>query len=83
MSASVTGSADHFGDYGVSRALRIGKQILNALTERAAVAADRSRFAALPQRYLDDIGMTAGERAEVLHYEEPMIDGWRVVASHL
>ena len=83
MAATITGSAHHFGDYGVSGALRICKQILNAITERAAVAGDRSRFAALSPRYLDDIGLTAGERAEILQYDEPMIDGWRVVASHL
>ncbi len=61
----------------------IGKQILNALTERAAAAAERSRFAALPSRYLDDVGMTEAERAAALGYEEPAVDGWRVVASHL
>ena len=59
---------------------------LTRFAERAVVAADRSRFAALPARYLDDIGMTASERAAALGYlgyEEPMIDAWRVVASHL
>ena len=61
----------------------IGKHILNALTERAVAAAERSRFAALPPRYLDDVGMTEAERAAALGYEEPMVDGWRVVASHL
>ena len=62
---------------------RISKQILNALAERAAAAAEISRFAALPSRYLDDVGMTEADRAAVLGYDEPCGDGWRVVASHL
>lgn len=62
---------------------RISKQILNALAERASGAAERSRFAALPSRYLDDVGMTEADRAAVLGYDEPTVDGWRVVASHL
>ena len=62
---------------------RVSKQILNALAERASVAAERSRFAALPGRYLDDVGMTEADRAAVLGYDEPSVDGWRVVASHL
>ena len=65
------------------RADAVGKQILNAIADRAAVMAERSRFAMLPARYLDDAGMTAGERAEALGYDEPMIDGWRIVASDL
>ena len=56
---------------------------LNALAARAAAAAERSRFATLPRRYLDDVGMTEGERAAVLGYEERPGDGWGVVASHL
>ena len=47
------------------------------------MAADRSRFAALPARYLDDVGLTAAERASALGCDETMIDPWRVVASHL
>ncbi len=61
----------------------ISKQILNALAERAAVAAERSRFAALSPRLLDDVGITGAERAAILGYDEPAVDGWRVVASHL
>ncbi len=61
----------------------IGKQILNALAERAAAASERSRFAALPSRYLDDVDMTEAERAAALGYEESITDGWRVIASHL
>jgi hypothetical protein len=68
---------------GILRAFRIGKRILYAVADLARVAADRSRFAALSARYLDDVGMTEAERAAVLGYEERTTDGWRVVASHL
>jgi hypothetical protein len=83
MAAFVAGSAHSSSEFGFSAALKMGKQILNAFAERAAIAAERSQFATLSSRYLDDIGMTAGERAAALNYEEPVIDGWRVVASHL
>ena len=83
MRAYLAGSAHHHFDFGLSGALRVGKQILDAVAERARIAADRSRFAALPPRYLDDIGITAAERAQILGYEESTTDGWRVVASHL
>jgi len=59
------------------------KQILNAVRAHAAIAAERSRFAGLSQRYLDDVGVTAAERAAALGYEDEALDGWRVVASHL
>ena len=62
---------------------RLGKRILNALAAHAAAASERSRFAALPSRYLDDVGMTEAERAAALGYDESNLDGWRVVASHL
>jgi len=83
MGAYAAGSTNHNVEFGFSAVIRICKQILNAVAERATVAADRSRFAALPARYLDDIGMTVAERAAVLGYDEPMIDAWRLVASHL
>jgi len=83
MDAYAAGSARTRPDFGISKTSRIGQQILNAIATRAAVAADRSRFAALPQRYLDDVGMTAAERAAALGCDEPMIDPWRIVASHL
>ena len=67
----------------LSGVVRVGKRILNAIAERASVAADRSQFAALPARYLDDISMTAANRAAILGYEELTTDGWRLVASHL
>jgi hypothetical protein len=83
MRACAVGSAHHHFDFGFSGALRVGKRFLNAMTERASIAADRSQFAALPSRYLDDIGITAAERTAILGYEESTTDGWRVVASHL
>jgi len=83
MFVAAAGSTHSHRDFGFSLAVTVCKQILNAARERRAVAAERSRFAALPQRYLDDVGMTAAERAAALGYEEPMLDGWRVVASHL
>ncbi len=83
MGAYAAGSTHHHLDFGFSGAVRVGKRILNAVAESARLAADRSRLAALPARYLDDIGMTASERAAILGYEEPTTDGWRVVASHL
>ena len=60
-----------------------GKQILNSIAASAASAADRSQFAALPARYLDDVGLTEGERAAALGYDDPLLDPWRVIASHL
>lgn len=38
------------------------KQILNSLAEMANRSAERRQFAALPVRYLEDIGMTVAER---------------------
>jgi len=83
MAAQVVGSGYSSVDIGVPRLVRVGKQILNAFAERAGAAADRSRFAALPTRYLDDVGMTEAERAAALGYAESIADGWRVVATHL
>ena len=83
MAAYVAGSDHSLWDMGLAAGVRIGKHILNAVAERAAAASERSRFAALPPRYLDDVGMTEAERAAALGYEEPAVDGWRVVASHL
>jgi hypothetical protein len=83
MASYVVHSDHSLWEIGFSWARRAGKQILNALSERAAVAAERSQFAGLPDRYLDDIGMTPAERVSILGYEEPTRDGWRLVASHL
>ena len=83
MFVAAAGSAHSQRNFGFSLAVTVCKQILNAMMYHAAVASDRSRFAVLSQRYLDDVGMTASDRAAALGYEEPMLDGWRVVASHL
>jgi hypothetical protein len=83
MVAYVAGSGRSYWDFSGSGPLAVGKHILNALSQRALAASERSRFATLPSRYLDDVGMTEGERAYVVGYDEPMVDGWRVVASHL
>jgi hypothetical protein len=50
------------------------------LAERAEAAVDRSRLAALPLHYLDDVGMTVGERAAILGYEERARDPWALIA---
>jgi hypothetical protein len=83
MGAYAAKSTDRHIDLSAAGVVRICKQILNVLAERAAVAADRSRFAALSARQLEDIGITAADRAAILGYEEPTTDAWRVVASHL
>ncbi len=83
MTGYVARSDASHRDLGLAGGLQAGKQFLVALVARAAAAAERSRFAALPSRYLDDVGMTEAERAAVLGYEETAVDGWRVVASHL
>jgi len=83
MGAHLAGSTHSTADFGFSWAVRVSKQILNAITASAASAADRSQFAALPVRYLDDVGLTEGERAAALGYDDPLLDPWRVIASHL
>ena len=50
------------------------------MAKRAGAAVDRSRLAALPLRYLDDVGMTVGERAAILGYEAPARDPWALIA---
>ena len=57
------------------------KGILNQFAERAEAAVDRSRLAALPLRYLDDVAMTIDERAAIVGYEEPARDPWALVAA--
>jgi hypothetical protein len=83
MGGYVAGSSQVHTDFCFSGIVKICKQIFNAAAERAVVAADRSRFAALPTRYLEDVGLTEAERVSALALEETMIDPWRVVASHL
>ena len=80
MTASSTNLTHSRADFGVSKAISVLKGFLNQLAERAEAAADRSRLAALPVRYLDDVGMTVGERAAILGYETPALDPWAVIA---
>ena len=44
-----------------SNAVTLGQLLLNLVTEAAGRAADRSRFAGMPARYLDDVGMTRAD----------------------
>ncbi len=83
MTAFITNRAHSHADLGVSWAVGLVKRILNELAERADAAVDRSRLAALPRRYLDDIGMTVADRAAILGYEESALDPWALVASRL
>jgi hypothetical protein len=83
MGGYFAGSSQVHTDFGFSVIVKVCKQILNAVADRAVVAADRSQFAALPPRYLEDVGLTEAERVSALALEETMIDPWRVVASHL
>jgi hypothetical protein len=83
MNAAVTNRAHSHADLGVSWAIGLVKRILNELAERADAAVDRSRLAALPRRYLDDIGMTVAERAAIIGYEESALDPWAALASRL
>jgi hypothetical protein len=78
MTISTTNFAHSHADFGVSSAIGFVKRILNQLAEAAV---DRSRLAALPPRYLDDVGMTVGERAAILRFEEPPRDPWALVGT--
>lgn len=79
MTASSTHLPHSRVDFGVSRAGGVWKGILNRLAERAQAAVYRSRLVALPLRYLDDVGMTAGERDAILGYETPARDPWTLI----
>jgi hypothetical protein len=81
MTVSTANPAHSHADFGVSTMAGFVKRILNQLTERAEAAVDRSRLAALPLRYLDDVGMTVGERAGILGFEEPARDPWALVVT--
>jgi phage-related protein len=81
MAASTTNFVHSHPDLGVSSAFGLVKRILNQLAEGADASIDRSRLAALPQRYLDDVGMTVGERAAIVGYEESTLDQWALVAT--
>ena len=80
MTASSTNLVPSRAEFGVSWAVAVVKGILNQLAEHAEAAIDRSRLAALPLRYLDDVGMTVGERAVILGYETPARDPWALIA---
>jgi hypothetical protein len=82
MTEFVTNQSHSDADFGVSRADGLVKRILNELTERADAAVDRSRLAALPRRYLDDVNMTVAERAAILGFGEPAHDPWAPVVLH-
>ena len=79
MTASSTNLPHSRADFGVSWAVAALKGILNQSAERAEAAVDRSRLAALPLRYLDDVGMTVAERAAILGYEAPARDPWTLI----
>jgi hypothetical protein len=83
MTALITNCGQSRADFGVSRAIDRVRRILNHLGERSDAAVDRSRFAALPRRDLDDVGVTVAERAVILHYEEPALDPSSALASRL
>jgi hypothetical protein len=80
VTASSTNLASFRAEFGVSWAVAVVKGILNQSAEHAEAAIDRSRLAALPLRYLDDVGMTVGERAAILGYEAPARDPWALIA---
>ena len=82
MTASFTHAAHSRAGFGISRGLAVAKGILNQLAEHAEAAVDRSRLAALPLRYLDDVGMTVDERATIVGYEAPAPDPWTLIAIH-
>lgn len=42
------------------------QHLLNIVAEAATRASERSRYAALPRRYLDDVGITIAERDAAL-----------------
>ena len=79
MTASSTNLAPSRAEFGVSWAVAVVKGILNRLAEHDEAAIDRSRLAALPLRYLDDVGMTVGERDAILAYEPPARDPWTLI----
>ena len=82
MTASITNRTHSDADFGVSWAAGLVQRILNHLRERADAAVDRSRFAALSPRALDDVGVTAAERAAILGFDEPAPDPWAPVVLH-
>jgi hypothetical protein len=68
--ANFDAHSNHFQHSFDGRSIRrIGsacQHLLNIVAEAATRAAERSRYAALPRRYLDDVGMTIAERDAAL-----------------
>jgi uncharacterized protein YjiS (DUF1127 family) len=58
-------SPSFFGGGGFDRVGEKCKQILNTLNGMASRAEGRRRFAALPLRQLEDIGLTIAERDDL------------------
>jgi hypothetical protein len=81
LTTLTTSIAHSHVDSGVSYAAALLKRILNLLGELNNAAIDRSRLAALPRRFLDDVGMTAGERAAILGYEEQPLDPFALAVT--
>ncbi len=59
-------SSQNFDADGIRRIGSACQHLLNIVAEAATRAAERSRYAALPRRYLDDVGMTIAERDAAL-----------------
>jgi hypothetical protein len=59
-------SQQSFDGEGIRRIGSACQYLLNIVAEAATRAAERSRYAALPRRYLDDVGMTIAERDAAL-----------------
>ena len=55
-------SEQNFDSDGIRRIGSACQHLLNIVAEAATRAAERSRYAVLPRRYLDDVGMTIAER---------------------
>jgi hypothetical protein len=64
-------SPDLSGNFGFSWAPAVCKQILNFLSRLAHGLADQERFAGLPLRQLEDIGITIAERDAQLRWTTP------------
>ena len=58
---TVPGASTESGHHIFRSVAAAGQHILTLVGEAARRAADRSRFAALSRRHLDDVGMTPGE----------------------
>jgi hypothetical protein len=68
MSLSAVNSthSNHDFGHGAKRAVDICKQILNLMAALAHRQGEQARFAALPMRQLEDIGLTIAERDDLL-----------------